>query len=290
MNRFNLKIYNEFLDLSFLSERRRKILEKDPFFASHIPVSCCNPEKGKGAKSGDKPNRLKVLLENTDFLSLPFAIITEYASRLLAKESFMIHAACVSFGKNLIVLIGPSNTGKSSVAVSLAMQGMKLIGDDKVVLKYNFTPIHANSMVGLRNGVLAKEWAVYLNNSVLKSKFTNKFYIDSKVVQDVSMGQPENIFIFKIKTTKKSTLVEAQLEYEDVLVDLFKDILGSLYGTEGFSVLQEEVYKGINYNRLALSKMLQKIKQTLKSNKANIYSIEGSVENVAKTIFNNVQK
>jgi HPr kinase/phosphorylase len=46
-----------------------------------------------------------------------------------------LHASCVRIGQHAVLLMGPSGSGKSDLALRLIDQGALLVGDDQVLLK-----------------------------------------------------------------------------------------------------------------------------------------------------------
>jgi HPr kinase/phosphorylase len=67
-----------------------------------------------------------------------------------AKSEANIHATCVALGRRGILLLGPSGTGKSDLALRLIDQGAKLVADDRTILFVKGGALHAKAPASIR--------------------------------------------------------------------------------------------------------------------------------------------
>jgi HPr kinase/phosphorylase len=53
----------------------------------------------------------------------------------MAEENLNVHATCVAFAGRGVLIIGPSGSGKSALAIQLIALGAVLVSDDRTLLK-----------------------------------------------------------------------------------------------------------------------------------------------------------
>lgn len=53
----------------------------------------------------------------------------------MSKRATTVHASCVAFGRHGLLIVGPSGSGKSALALDLISRGAVLVADDRVILK-----------------------------------------------------------------------------------------------------------------------------------------------------------
>ncbi|HEY0265841.1 MAG TPA: hypothetical protein VGC16_03760, partial [Rhizomicrobium sp.] len=61
------------------------------------------------------------------------------------KKEANIHASCVAIGARGVLLIGPSGSGKSDLALRLIDDGAKLVADDRTILFLAKGALHARA-------------------------------------------------------------------------------------------------------------------------------------------------
>ena len=67
-----------------------------------------------------------------------------------AKIETNIHASCVALGRRGILLLGPSGSGKSDLALRLIDQGAKLVADDRTILFVKNGALHAKAPASIK--------------------------------------------------------------------------------------------------------------------------------------------
>ena len=68
-----------------------------------------------------------------------------------------IHASCVAIGDRGLLIIGPSCSGKSSLALELMSRGAKLVADDRVMLELVDDRLKASSPKAIAGKIEARE-------------------------------------------------------------------------------------------------------------------------------------
>src|ERR1700710_2758966 len=61
-----------------------------------------------------------------------------------------IHASCVAIGNRGVLLLGPSGTGKSDLALRLIDEGAKLVADDRTILFLAKGVLHARCPASIK--------------------------------------------------------------------------------------------------------------------------------------------
>src|SRR5258706_4556776 len=61
-----------------------------------------------------------------------------------------IHASCVAIGPRGVLLLGPSGSGKSDLALRLIDQGAKLVADDRTILFAAKGALHAKAPASIK--------------------------------------------------------------------------------------------------------------------------------------------
>lgn len=62
-----------------------------------------------------------------------------------------IHASCVAIGTHGVLLLGPSGSGKSDLALRLIDEGAKLVADDRTILFIKNGALHAKAPASIRS-------------------------------------------------------------------------------------------------------------------------------------------
>ncbi|MCB9686661.1 MAG: PqqD family peptide modification chaperone [Alphaproteobacteria bacterium] len=84
-----------------------------------------------------------------DMVPIPvFTAVLFHQLRL--RGGYALHAACVAEGEAGALIVGPSGTGKSTLTLALARQGLELVSDDSVLLATDTGHVHA---LALRRGI-----------------------------------------------------------------------------------------------------------------------------------------
>lgn len=66
------------------------------------------------------------------------------------KNETNIHASCVAIGRRGVLLLGPSGSGKSDLALRLIDQGAKLVADDRTILFVRNGALHAKAPASIK--------------------------------------------------------------------------------------------------------------------------------------------
>jgi HPr kinase/phosphorylase len=67
-----------------------------------------------------------------------------------SKNETNIHASCVAIGGRGVLLLGPSGSGKSDLALRLIDQGAKLVADDRTILSVRKNGLHAKAPASIK--------------------------------------------------------------------------------------------------------------------------------------------
>lgn len=67
-------------------------------------------------------------------------------------NSVLVHGTCIKMpgGKGAVLLLGPSGSGKSDLALRLIMRGCKLVADDQVIIKRKKEKVVAGAPESIR--------------------------------------------------------------------------------------------------------------------------------------------
>jgi len=71
-------------------------------------------------------------------------------------QQIFVHATAVAVGLKGVLLLGPSGSGKSDLALRLIDQGARLVADDQVVLSRNGARLMANAPPALAGKIEAR--------------------------------------------------------------------------------------------------------------------------------------
>ncbi len=284
MNPLLINIAGIEIDLSALSKDRINLFWKDPFFRSHLPTKDAGDLKRKVKKI-----RIGRWGNKTGPISFPFWLISKIIPKLLEGKRFLLHAAGLFYNESLIVLIGPSGAGKSTITGGLLAKGLKLVGDDKIVLSDKNKVICGNPIISLRRKDVARDICLKLGLEINYSNFTNKFYLEPKKVHVVSNRKPKRIFIIKIRLNSAKFKC-LKLKPNNVSFDLFSDVLATARGFEGFSVDPPMILSKINCSDKILKNILKNINLITYNNKNNLFYMEGSCSRISQEIFKLIRK
>ena len=73
-----------------------------------------------------------------------------------SEKSQIVHASCVAIGPSAVLLVGPSGSGKSSLALQLMAMGAILIADDRTTLSCTQFGISATCPSEIKNMIEAR--------------------------------------------------------------------------------------------------------------------------------------
>ena len=73
-----------------------------------------------------------------------------------ADRQKVIHASCVALGRSAVLLVGPSGSGKSALALELMALGAELVADDRTVLSLHDTGLIASCPASIRGRIDAR--------------------------------------------------------------------------------------------------------------------------------------
>lgn len=99
----------------------------------------------------------------------------------MTAPDLILHAGCVALDGRGLLIIGPSGSGKSSLALSLMALGADLVSDDRTILTLRGGELHAQCPPALRGMIEARGLGI-LNARPLDG---------AKVVLAVDMGVTE---------------------------------------------------------------------------------------------------
>ena len=74
----------------------------------------------------------------------------------VADRHKVIHASCVTLGRLAVLLVGPSGSGKSALALELMALGAQLVADDRTVLTLRDTGLIASCPASIRGRIEAR--------------------------------------------------------------------------------------------------------------------------------------
>lgn len=263
------------LVLAGLSLKNETSIAVDPFLAAHLPVS-----KSHTSKKLCNLSR-KISIKKIKPISVPFLLLSEIIPLLIRRNNFLLHSACLFKGDRLIILIGPSGSGKSSVSAELILRGFTSIGDDKVIFDKNLNALYGNPILSLREKKIASRLSEKMDIEIERSSFTSKFYLRNKIFQGPI--KIKKTHIFKVRSNQ-THLNSAKLSTEVVTYEIFKDVLASFYGFESFSMETSEILFPSNLLKDHLIKILKSIKKRIIFNKNNLFYLEGRTADIAAFI------
>jgi HPr kinase/phosphorylase len=67
-----------------------------------------------------------------------------------------LHASCVALGANAVLILGPSGSGKSALALQLMAFGCHLVSDDRTVLTCRDSALFASAPAAIRGRIEAR--------------------------------------------------------------------------------------------------------------------------------------
>jgi HPr kinase/phosphorylase len=67
-----------------------------------------------------------------------------------------LHASCVALGANAVLILGPSGSGKSALALQLMAFGCRLVSDDRTVLTCRDGALFASAPAAIRGRIEAR--------------------------------------------------------------------------------------------------------------------------------------
>ena len=81
-----------------------------------------------------------------------------------------IHASCVALGNSAVLLIGPSGSGKSALALQLMALGAVLIADDRTVLTVRDTGLIASCPPSIRGRIEARGVGLLVADTAVRAR------------------------------------------------------------------------------------------------------------------------
>ena len=72
------------------------------------------------------------------------------------RQSDVLHATCVAVADNAVLIIGPSGSGKSALALQLMALGATLVSDDRTSVARHETEIFARPVNGIKGMIEAR--------------------------------------------------------------------------------------------------------------------------------------
>jgi HPr kinase/phosphorylase len=72
------------------------------------------------------------------------------------EKSKTIHASCVASGVAAVLILGPSGSGKSALALELMSRGAKLIADDRTIVEITDYGVRASCPPAIRGQIEAR--------------------------------------------------------------------------------------------------------------------------------------
>lgn len=195
-----------------------------------------------------------LFFQKEQLVHIPFFILSLLAKELAKEDKYLIHGACIIINDSLIIIIGPPETGKSSVLLKLFSTKVdKKIyhaSDDKFVFDaYKNQILYSNEILSFRDKNLIKSIKKYQKVDILKSRFTNKYYIPghkSKLNKSI-----KKILFFKLHLNNVS-LVSKKQKSKDFVIDFYGNIVSHIKGVEACSLSPSLVDNQNIYDNLSL--------------------------------------
>ncbi len=97
----------------------------------------------------------------------------------------IVHGSCVAVGGRAVLILGPSGTGKSTLALALMARGGLLVADDRTILAVEGGRLFADAPETLRGMIEARGVGILAADAAGRSEVT--------VLVDLSQDEPERL-------------------------------------------------------------------------------------------------
>ena len=114
-----------------------------------------------------------------------FVRMEEFANLDSAGNCAVIHASSVEFNGRAVLILGPSGSGKSSLALELMSRGARLVSDDGTRVARRGSRIELSAPANVAEKIEARHFGILKAASVPKAELA--------VVVDLSRPEPERM-------------------------------------------------------------------------------------------------